>query len=69
VRVEVEIYEDEVENDDGYFVSGLRLTCNRCGHEVTASGTSDGSARYGAVKLSQECPNGERNYYIVNWEG
>jgi hypothetical protein len=70
MRVEVDILEDEVENDDGRPISGLRLTCERCGHEVEVWGTTDASARRGAAMLAEECPNGERNYYDVSdWSG
>ena len=69
MRVLVEIFEDEVENDSGRLLDGLRLTCGRCGHEVTVAGTSDRSARRGAVLLSEDCPNGEKNFYAVDhWE-
>lgn len=70
MRVDVEIDQEEVENDDGRYIDGLRLTCSRCGHDVTVYGTSDRSAKRGAAMLAEECPNGERNYYDVDdWTG
>jgi hypothetical protein len=65
MRVDVEISQEELEGDYSGYVSGLRLTCDRCGHEVTVFGTTDRSAKRGAVMLSEECPNGENNYYDV----
>lgn len=70
MRVEVEIYEDEVESDTGRDIPGLRLTCGRCGYEVAVWGTSDRSAKRGAAMLAEECPQGEKNYYDVDhWVG
>jgi len=70
VRVDVEIFKDEVESDEGRPLTGLRLICSRCGHEVTVWGTSDRSAKRGAVMLAEECPSGERNFYDVeHWAG
>lgn len=70
MRVDVEIYEDEIESDSGHPTPGLHLTCARCGHEVAVFGTGESSAKRGAYILRQECPNGESNFYDVNhWNG
>jgi ribosomal protein S27E len=70
MRIDVEISKEELEGDYGNYVEGLRLTCDRCGHEVTVFGTSERSAKRGACMLAEECPNGERNYYDVDhWDG
>jgi len=66
MKVAVEINEEEVEGDYGN-VDGLRLTCDRCGHYVEVCGTGDSSAKRGAKMLRDECPNGEGNYYDVDW--
>lgn len=69
MRVAVEISEEQLERDYGGYVDGLRLTCDRCGHEVTVFGTSERSAKRGACMLSEECPNDERNFYDVDhWQ-
>jgi hypothetical protein len=65
MKVYVEIYQTEVEHDS-VTVDGIRLTCERCGHYVEIMGTSDRSASFGAVKLREECPNLESNYYAVD---
>jgi len=66
MKVSVDIQQEELEGDYGGYVDGLRLTCSRCGHDVTVFGTSDRSARRGAVMLGEGCPNGESNYYDVD---
>jgi hypothetical protein len=67
MQVNVEIEEDEFDGDHTS-VAGLRLTCTRCGHEVEVFGTDERSAKRGAVMLRDECPRGERNFYIVDWD-
>jgi hypothetical protein len=66
MRVQVEIHHTDVDGDYGQ-VDGLCLVCIRCGHEVEVMGTSGASARYGATKLREECPNGEDNFYDVDF--
>ena len=70
MRVTVEINQEELEGDYGGYVDGLRLTCSRCGHEVTVFGTTERSAQRGAIMLREECQNGETNFYDVeDWTG
>lgn len=66
MKVSVDIVQEEIEGDYGY-VDGIRLICERCGHEVEIFGTSSASARRGALVLREECPNDESNYYDVDW--
>jgi len=63
-KVEVEIEEDVATNDNGNDVPCVRATCGRCGHEVMSYGTSNASRRRCLAVLHEECPNGERNYYV-----
>jgi hypothetical protein len=65
MRIEASAEEVELEGDHGP-VMGLVVTCSRCGHEVEVFGTSDASARRGGVMLSEECPERERNFYVVD---
>lgn len=65
-KVSVDIQQEEVEGDYGWY-DGLRVTCDRCGHSVEVLGTSNRSAGYAAIKLREECPNGESNFYDTNW--
>lgn len=66
MRVNVEIDLADVDGDCGQ-VEGLCLVCQRCGHEVEVAGVSIDSARRGAVMLREECPNGENNFYDVDY--
>jgi hypothetical protein len=66
MRVQVDISHTDVEGDYGQ-VDGICLACERCGHEVEVAGTSGASARRGAAMLREECPNGENNFYDVDF--
>jgi len=66
MRVNVEISHTDVEGDYSQ-VDGLCLICQRCGHKVEVGGTGGASARRGAAMLRDECPNGESNFYDVDY--
>jgi hypothetical protein len=68
MKVSVGIDEIEVEGDYGP-CDGLRVGCSRCGFEAEVAGIEFNSARYAAVRLREECPNGENNFYDVDWWG
>jgi hypothetical protein len=55
---------DDLENDEGYDVEGVRATCTRCGHQVESFGTHEGSIKRCLVLMRQECPKKENNYYL-----
>lgn len=58
-------YDHEVYNPDtGRNVEGINVTCNRCGHSAECYGRSEASVRRALATLREECPEGERNYYI-----
>jgi hypothetical protein len=63
--VSVDISEEEIEGDFGT-VSGLQLSCTRCGHTVEVGGTGSASAKRGACMLREECPFAENNFYDVS---
>jgi len=63
-RVAFSVDEEEVESDNGVIL-GLVLTCSRCGHSVEVYGTEEASVRRGAVMLRDECPMGDRNFYVA----
>jgi hypothetical protein len=66
VFLRVKAISETVEIDGDYTsVEGIRLTCERCGHEVEVYGTEERSLSRAAVMLKEECPKGERNYYVV----
>lgn len=62
MKVSIGVSEEEMEGDYGP-VSGLVVTCSRCGHSVDVYGTEEGSVKRGGVMLREECPRGESNYY------
>jgi riboflavin synthase alpha subunit len=65
MHVSVDI--DQVDVDGDYTsVDGLCLTCSKCGHSVEVFGTSEASAKRGAIMLREQCPNNESNYYDVD---
>lgn len=68
MRVIAEVEEDQIERDFTS-VPGLRVTCTRCLHEVAVFGTSQASAKRGAIMLRDECPNGGGNFYVTDWDG
>ena len=43
MRIDVDIDEVEIDNDDGIAVDSVMATCSRCGHETESFGTSDKS--------------------------
>jgi ribosomal protein S27AE len=67
MKVKADIEYAEVESDSGRPIDGLRVACSRCGHSVEVMGETISSARLGAIMLRDECPNGENNYYDVEW--
>ena len=63
MKVEVAVKEVVLQNEDGYTVMGVEVTCSRCDHCVEVFGTSERSIRRGCVMLREECPQGEENFY------
>lgn len=64
MRVKVEVEEIELDGDYNNTIEGIIVTCLRCNHAVEIYGTSESSVRRGCVTLREECPQGERNYYV-----
>ena len=64
MKVQCEIEETELENEDGLAVSGVTATCERCGHETEAFGTSEASRRRCLARMREECPKAELNFYV-----
>jgi hypothetical protein len=63
-RVEVEIEEVELENEDGRMQDGVRARCTRCDHETEAYGRTGKSRRRCLVLMREECPQNEENFYV-----
>ena len=68
MKVTCKIDTAELENEDGYPVDGVVAVCTRCGHSTESFGTSDASVRRCLALMREECPNGERNFYVAEDE-
>lgn len=64
MRVECEIEEVDLENENGRVVEGVRATCNRCLHETESFGTSEASRKRCLALMREECPKSEENFYV-----
>ena len=64
MKILVEADHVDLDGDHGP-VEGLRLTCERCGHEVEVFGISEASEMRGATMLREECPKKENNFYVI----
>jgi hypothetical protein len=64
MRIAVTVEEITLENDDGYEVESIAITCSRCGETVEIYGTSDASIRRGCVELRAQCT--ESNFYVCD---
>lgn len=65
MRVECEVEEVVLENDEGREIDGVRVVCDRCGHCTESLGTTGRSVRRCLVLLREECPRHEENFYVV----
>lgn len=45
-------------------LAGFCLRCTRCDHQVEVQGTTERSRNYGLALLREQCPEGERNFYV-----
>lgn len=65
MRVSCEV--DYVDLDGDYTeIPSVRVTCSRCGHEVESYGQHERSVRRCLVLLRQQCPRGEKNFYVTD---
>jgi hypothetical protein len=67
-RVECEKEECELQNDRGITVTGVRVTCGKCGHVTESFGTEYRSVKRCLAMLRDECPEDETNYYFIEGE-
>lgn len=66
--VKCAIEETDLDGDNLEPVAGLLAECSRCGTTAEAYGTGIASARRCLAQLRENCPNGERNYYLESGE-
>jgi hypothetical protein len=51
-------------NGNGKDVAGVTATCSRCNHTTKSFGTGEASRKRCLVLLREECPLGEKNFYV-----
>lgn len=61
--IDVEIEETELEGDHGP-VTGILATCTECRHVTESFGTGERSITRCLVLMRDECPMGDRNFYV-----
>lgn len=64
MRVEAEIEQVEIEDENGRMQDGVCATCSLCGHAAESFGTSEASVKRCLVLLREECPRDEKNFYV-----
>lgn len=65
-RVECTVTETMLANNEGREQPGIVVECGRCDHKTESFGTSDRSVKRCLVMLKEECPLGERNFYVTD---
>lgn len=45
-------------------LDGVEATCSLCGHTVECAGTGEASERRCLMPRREECPRGEKNFYV-----
>jgi len=55
-----------LENDAGYDVESVGVTCPRCGSDQESYGESEASVTRCLVLLREDCPKGENNFYVAD---
>lgn len=65
MKVPCDVSYADLENDSGHTVEGVIVTCSRCAHQEESFGTSEASVRRCLVMLRENCPRGERNFYVA----
>jgi hypothetical protein len=63
MKVLCDVEETTLENDDGFEVNGVVVTCSKCGHQTESFGTTNASIKRCFVLLREQCPNEEENFY------
>ncbi len=63
-RIKCEITETTLEGEHGNDIDSVTATCSKCGHTTESYGTEDGSIKRCLVLMREECPKGEKNFYV-----
>ena len=64
-KIDCQVDEIEMENDEGRTIAGVGVTCSECGHTTESFGTGSKSIARCLVMLREECPEMEENFYVV----
>ena len=64
MNVDAEIHFDVIKSDYGGEVEGTIAICTRCDHATESAGVSGASVRRCLALLREECPRGEKNFYV-----
>jgi len=63
-KIKCKVEQSSTENDYGHETSTISVICGKCGHDTESFGTSESSIKRCLVLLHEECPRGEKNFYI-----
>lgn len=63
-KVSCRIEEEERDNSKGRSVKGICATCTLCDHKTFSFGTGENSIKRCLATMREECPEGEKHYYI-----
>jgi hypothetical protein len=55
----------ELENEHGAMVPGVEVICSKCGYITQSFGTGQRSVKRCLALLREQCPMGEKNYYVA----
>lgn len=64
MSVECEVEYKRLEGESGRMVDGVVVTCSKCGHQTQSFGVGEGSIKRCLALLREECPEGEKNFYV-----
>ena len=62
-KVKCSVDYTSIENDNGYEVEGVVVTCSKCGNTTESFGTSEGSIKRCLAIMNEEC--NENNFYVA----
>ena len=63
-KIECEVEYSTDYNDDGREIDCVIATCTVCGHQTSSWGNGIASVKRCFALMSEECPEGETNFYV-----
>lgn len=64
MEIECDVYETRITSDGGREVDGVVAECTACHYETESYGTGSASVNRCLALMRDECPMGERNFYV-----